>query len=121
VDYEWAAKRSRATLGEEAFAHAWTTGRTMSAEAIESDIQTILTAAESEALPPPPGHHAGDLTQRELEVLRLVAAGHTNREIAAELHLSPRTVHNHLAHILTKTKTANRTAASAFALRHGLA
>src|SRR5215213_10298383 len=44
ADHEWAAERSRATLGEEAFAHAWATGQTMSDEAIDADIQAILAA-----------------------------------------------------------------------------
>jgi DNA-binding NarL/FixJ family response regulator len=61
------------------------------------------------------------LTAREVEVLRLVAAGKTNREIGAVLALSERTVNIHVTHILTKTNSSNRAAAAAFALRHGLA
>ncbi len=61
------------------------------------------------------------LSARELEVLRLVVAGHSNREIAAELVLSERTVENHLSSILGKTGAGNRAAAVAFAIRHGLA
>lgn len=61
------------------------------------------------------------LTAREVEVLRLIAAGKSNREIAEALFLSPGTVNVHVNHILTKTDTANRTEAAAFALRHGLA
>lgn len=45
---------------------------------------------------------AGLLSAREQEVAQLVAAGHTNREIAAELYLSPRTVERHIANILAK-------------------
>jgi DNA-binding NarL/FixJ family response regulator len=61
------------------------------------------------------------LTAREVEVLQLIAAGKSNRQIAATLFLSPGTVNIHVNHILTKTNTANRTEAAAFALRHGLA
>jgi DNA-binding CsgD family transcriptional regulator/tetratricopeptide (TPR) repeat protein len=61
------------------------------------------------------------LSAREVEVLRLVAAGQTNRQIAAALFLSPGTVSIHVTHILTKTGTTNRAEAAAFALRHGLA
>ncbi len=61
------------------------------------------------------------LTAREVEVLRLAAAGKTNHEIAAVLFLSPGTINIHLTHIFTKTGTANRVEAAAFALRHGLA
>jgi len=61
------------------------------------------------------------LSAREAEVLRLVAAGRTNREIADALSLSPATVKNHVANILAKTDTDNRAAAAAFAQRRGLA
>jgi DNA-binding NarL/FixJ family response regulator len=61
------------------------------------------------------------LSAREVEVLRLVADGHTNREIARHLVLSERTVPVHVRNILTKTNSANRAAAAAFALRNGLA
>jgi DNA-binding NarL/FixJ family response regulator len=61
------------------------------------------------------------LSERETEVMRLIAAGKSNRQIAEELILSERTVANHLAHIFNKTGTDNRAAAAAFAIRHGLA
>jgi ATP/maltotriose-dependent transcriptional regulator MalT len=67
-----------------------------------------------------PRYPAG-LSAREVEVLRLVADGHTNREIAHHLVLSERTVPVHVRNILTKTNSANRAAAAAFALRNGLA
>ena len=63
----------------------------------------------------------GGLTEREAEVLRLVAAGLSNRGIAAELQLSEKTVARHLANIYTKLDVGNRAAATAFAFRHGLA
>jgi DNA-binding CsgD family transcriptional regulator len=58
------------------------------------------------------------LTERELEVLRLVAQGRSNREIARELFLSEHTVARHLTHIFTKTGVENRAGATAFAVRH---
>jgi DNA-binding CsgD family transcriptional regulator/tetratricopeptide (TPR) repeat protein len=61
------------------------------------------------------------LSARELEVLRLVAQGRTNREIAQTLVLSEKTVARHLTHTFTKTGVENRAGAAAFALRHGLA
>jgi pimeloyl-ACP methyl ester carboxylesterase/DNA-binding CsgD family transcriptional regulator len=60
------------------------------------------------------------LTPREVEVLRLVAMGRSDREIASELYISPRTVGNHVKHILAKTECANRTAAAMYASTHGL-
>ncbi len=61
------------------------------------------------------------LSDREVEVLRLVAQGRTNRAIAGELVLSESTVANHLYSIFAKTGAENRAAAAAYALRHGLA
>jgi ATP/maltotriose-dependent transcriptional regulator MalT len=70
-----------------------------------------------------PGHgaHVAGLSDRELEVLRLVAQGRTNREIAGALVLSEKTVARHLTTIYTKAGVENRAGAAAFALRHGLA
>jgi DNA-binding NarL/FixJ family response regulator len=65
--------------------------------------------------------NATGLSAREIEVLHLVAAGRTNREIAEVLFLSERTVEVHMRHILTKTNTENRTAAAIFAREHDLA
>lgn len=55
------------------------------------------------------------LTEREVEVLRLVSTGRSNREIADELFITPNTVANHMKNILSKTSTANRTEAAAYA------
>jgi DNA-binding NarL/FixJ family response regulator len=63
---------------------------------------------------------AGGLTAREIEVLRLVAAGSTNREIASRLYLSEHTVARHLQNIFVKLGVSSRTAASAFAHEHDL-
>jgi DNA-binding CsgD family transcriptional regulator len=60
------------------------------------------------------------LTARELEVLRLIAAGSTNKAIAAELRLSERTVDRHVSNILVKLQVPSRTAATAHAYAHGL-
>ncbi len=63
----------------------------------------------------------GGLSEREVEVLALVAKGRSNREIAAELVISEKTVARHLSNILTKLGLPSRTAATAFAFQHGLA
>ncbi len=62
----------------------------------------------------------GGLTEREIAVLRLVAAGKTNDQIGAELYISTNTVSHHLRSIFAKTRAANRTEAAAFAHQHGL-
>ena len=61
-----------------------------------------------------------DLTERELEVLRLLAHGRTNREIAAELVLSGETVKTHVGNILAKLHLAHRTQAVVHAIKQGL-
>jgi predicted ATPase/DNA-binding CsgD family transcriptional regulator len=76
-------------------------------------------------LPPePPGRRDAwpdGLSARQVEVLRLVADGRTNREIAAALSVSERTVANHMTAIFAKTGVDNRAGAAAYALRQGLA
>jgi pimeloyl-ACP methyl ester carboxylesterase/DNA-binding CsgD family transcriptional regulator len=64
---------------------------------------------------------AGGLTSRELEILRFVVNGASNREIAERLVLSPRTVERHIANIYVKANVSNRAQITAFALSNGLA
>lgn len=64
--------------------------------------------------------HGGPLSRRESEVLLLVAAGKTNRVIAAELFISEKTVARHLNNIFTKLQISSRAEATAYAFRHGL-
>jgi two-component system, NarL family, response regulator NreC len=61
-----------------------------------------------------------DLSAREIEVLRLIALGHTNSEIASQLFLSVRTVESHRAHIQQKTQQGSRAALVAYVRDHGL-
>jgi DNA-binding CsgD family transcriptional regulator len=65
--------------------------------------------------------HAGSLTARELEVLRLIARGKTNRGIARELDISEKTVARHVSNIFTKLDLSSRAAATAYAFTHRLA
>ncbi len=60
------------------------------------------------------------LSQREVEVLRLISLGHTSVEVAQKLHLSPRTIETHRAHIHTKLGLTTRAELVAYALRRGL-
>jgi DNA-binding CsgD family transcriptional regulator/tetratricopeptide (TPR) repeat protein len=75
-------------------------------------------ASEREAARPAPC--PSGLSERELQVLRLVAAGRSNRQIAAELAISPNTVARHVSNIFGKTGAANRAEAAGFAHRQGL-
>lgn len=79
--------------------------------------QTVLSAQADAAAAPLP---VAGLSPREVQVLQLVAAGKTNQEIATILFRSQNTVANHVRNILGKTQAANRTEASAFAVRHQL-
>ena len=66
------------------------------------------------------GEAAGSLTPREIEVLRLVATGRTNRAIAERLGISEKTVARHLSNIFTKLGLSSRAAATAYAFQHDL-
>jgi two-component system, NarL family, response regulator NreC len=72
------------------------------------------------AAPPEPAGPPDDLSDRELEVLKLIALGHTNSEIASQLYLSVRTVESHRAHIQQKTRRSSRAELVRYALEHGL-
>jgi two-component system, NarL family, response regulator NreC len=72
------------------------------------------------AQPPEPAGPPDDLSERELEVLRLIALGHTNAEIASQLYLSVRTVESHRSHIQQKTRQSSRAELVRYALEHGL-
>jgi DNA-binding NarL/FixJ family response regulator len=72
--------------------------------------------ADATASPLPAG-----LSEREAEVLRLVASGLSNKEVAAALHLSAKTVSRHVSNIFAKLGVSSRVAASAFAYAHNLA
>jgi ATP/maltotriose-dependent transcriptional regulator MalT len=68
----------------------------------------------------PPDHHHHGLTPRELQVLRLVATGKTNKAIATELFLSERTIDRHVSNIFVKLDVPSRAAATAYAYAHKL-
>jgi two-component system, NarL family, response regulator NreC len=70
--------------------------------------------------PPEPAGPPDDLTEREVEVLQLIALGHTNTEIATKLFLSTRTVETHRAHIQQKLRRTARSELVRYALDHGL-
>jgi HD-GYP domain-containing protein (c-di-GMP phosphodiesterase class II)/DNA-binding CsgD family transcriptional regulator len=102
----------------------------MAADAMEADaragrldarVVAAVLAAAGLARPRPRaiGHPAG-LSEREMDVLRLVARGLSNRAIAARLAVSPRTAEHHVQHIYTKIGASSRAAAALFAMEHDL-
>jgi DNA-binding NarL/FixJ family response regulator len=106
----------RTSLDANTFADAWQAGQAMS---LEDVIERAL--AESQPLNDEQSPFPSSLlSERETEVLRLVVDGLTNQEIAATLFISQHTVANHVASILNKLGLESRTAAAAYAVRHGL-
>jgi DNA-binding CsgD family transcriptional regulator len=92
-------------------------GMSDSARRTRRRLSTLAHQSREPLSTPLPAH----LTRRELAVLKLVAEGRSNSQIARALGLSEKTVTNHLTHIYNKTACDNRAAATAFAIRHGLA
>ena len=107
----------RSQAGEETWEAAWSEGRQMTPEqAIEYALEEPKTPRETE---PPTAYPAG-LSAREVEVLRLVARGMTNAQIAKALFISPRTVNAHMGSIYHKIGSSTRAEAARFATEHGL-
>jgi predicted ATPase/DNA-binding CsgD family transcriptional regulator len=116
IDYEGRLTAARSRLDDAAWSTAWEKGRGMSSE------QAIEYALEQETdpeLPAPVAYPAG-LSAREVEVLRLVATGLTNAEVAEKLFLSSRTVEWYLSAIYRKLGIHSRAEAARFAAEHGL-
>jgi non-specific serine/threonine protein kinase len=99
----------RSKIDEAAWGAAWAEGRAMTPE------QAVEYALEQEAAPEPT-----DLSAREADVLRLVATGLTNAEVAERLFLSSRTVDWHMGSIYRKLEIHSRAEATRFAAEHGL-
>ena len=81
----------------------------------------VLQRFRASGVPARSDSTASELSDRELQVLRLIANGKDNAQIAAELHISPKTVKNHISNILTKLQIENRIQAAVFAVRSGIA
>jgi non-specific serine/threonine protein kinase len=122
IDRRLAAAGAR--LGATLFVAAREAGRALPPQQVTAAaLAAASAAADARPRPPAPAKPArpGSLTAREAEVLHLVAAGKTDRQIAADLVLSEATVGRHLANIYNKLGVSSRAAATAFALREGLA
>jgi HD-GYP domain-containing protein (c-di-GMP phosphodiesterase class II) len=82
-------------------------------------VACVLAAAGQRTAPAPRGWPAG-LTDREVEVLRLIARGRSNRDVARRLFISPKTVGRHVENVYAKIGVSSRAAAAVFAMEHGL-
>src|SRR3972149_5765692 len=93
---------------------------TLRTSTLSSTSATELKRSALRATTPPSSALPGGLSQREVEVLRLIAAGRSNPQIADELVISLNTVQRHVSNILDKTGAANRTEAAGYARDKGL-
>lgn len=85
------------------------------------EVEALVRERLAQARPAPEdGQPPGELTRRELEILRLITSGANTRAMAERLHVSPATVRNHVQHILGKLGVHSRLEAAAYAMRHGL-
>jgi predicted ATPase/DNA-binding CsgD family transcriptional regulator len=115
--HEEAIGALRLRLGEGDFRTAWADGRAMP---LKRAVDYALHEPEKPQAEIAPAFPAG-LSAREVEVLRLVARGMTNAQIAQELYVSPSTVNGHLTSAYRKTGSSGRAEAARFASEHGLA
>jgi len=113
ASYEEHMGTAREGLGDERFTHAWESGR-------ETPTEDAIVYAMSESGLAEEAHPAADLSQRELQVARLVAQGMTNRQIAEELIISRWTANHHVASILRKLNLVGRAQVTGWLATHDL-
>ena len=111
---------ARRFLGEADYAREWDAGNRMRPGEVDAEIAELIAAGASSA-GNGPSEAAHGLSPRELDVLRLLAEGLTNAQIARRLHISQRTAATHVRHIFDKLDVTSRAAAVAWAVRTGLA
>ena len=111
---------ARAVLGEEAFLQAWASGRALSLAQAAAEATTLVDslAARPPVRPAPP--QPAGLSEREAEVLRLLAEGLSDRQIAARLAVSEHTARYHATSIRNKLGADTRAQAVALAAQRGL-
>ncbi len=116
------AARCRSAIGEAEYLARESAGALVASAAVVDECRSFIERAR-EALrrdAPPPGGEPGGLSKRELEIVRMVAAGMSNREIADRLVLSPRTVETHVANAYGKLGVTNRAEATARSIQLGI-
>lgn len=124
--YKRTLATARSQLGEESFAALWAEGQAMTPEealaaegrgpSSEQEYAGATVPLTAQSLSP----SVDGLTAREIDVLRLLAVGLTNNQIAARLMISPKTVNIHASSIYKKLEITSRTAATRYAIEHAL-
>ena len=125
TDYEPAMAAARTNLGEQATALAWDEGRSMTFEQVLTEAGRSAISPQVSAEPAPKATlkqatYPAGLTDREVEVLRLVAQGLSNAEIAEQLVISLLTVKAHMRSLYNKLSISSRSAATRYAMEHQL-
>jgi DNA-binding CsgD family transcriptional regulator len=124
IEAPYAAARVRVLIGLACRALGDEDGAGLEIDAARAVFERLGAAPDLARIEPlmkrPSSGHAHGLTTRELQVLRLVAAGETNKAIAGKLFLSQKTIDRHVSNILTKLDVTSRTAAAAFAYQRKL-
>jgi DNA-binding CsgD family transcriptional regulator len=123
LTYDWSVAAVRSQLDAATFDAAWSAGCALTLEQAMAEALEIAQLAQSAPKPPPPSReptYPAGLTEREVDVLRLVAQGLTNAQVAERLIISPRTVNAHLNAIYRKLDVSSRSAATRFAVEHDL-
>jgi predicted ATPase/DNA-binding CsgD family transcriptional regulator len=126
ASYEQDIALVRTELGERAFAAAWVEGRSMTPEKVLATRASASAPAQApprspvSAQPNKPVIYPYGLTEREIEILRLLAQGWSDAKIAEHLVISPRTVNRHTTSLYSKLGVSSRSAATRYALEHHL-
>ena len=113
ADHDRNVSALRAAMGKKAFAQARAEGRALT-------LEQVLAEPEEGPVDHPSSAYLAGLTAREVEVLRLVAEGFNDPQVAEKLYISRRTVHAHVRSIYHKLGVTSRTAATRFAVENGL-
>ena len=121
IDAPYEAAKTRALIGLACNALGDADAGQLEFEAARKIFTRLGAKPDLAALQAGPGARTAGLSPREVEVLRLLAAGKSNRAIAGQLFISEKTVARHLSNIFTKLDVPSRSAAIAFAYEHGLA
>jgi non-specific serine/threonine protein kinase len=116
--YDQLRSEARRQLGDAAWEQAWLEGRTMSVD--RAAVYALEESPPEVELSTPDMPRTSPLSPREVDVLRLIATGQSNQQIAATLFISQHTVANHVASILNKLGVDSRAAAAAWAARQGI-